>query len=477
MLKDFSDLSSGIFKIHDDLEVLQHSLTNADLLKKGMVAEIEKFKSSAEVMLNDFHSQHNKIVNDRFPLPAESSDSDLFLRTKSSLLQLLTDAENQYSRQADKYRDYLQSKIAESHTNAINLLQEWLSKDHYELPYSTITSKSLSRIEVSIDDIATTKHYTITKTSTAFLQDAKEGNSSTSNSIAYSLSLSGANLDFWNYRRRVSDVDVKDVLIPFGLKTPISEKIRQSLTVIPGLSKEPAEKEPGFVNVDGYYLVLAALDEKDKTLSVTLADNPLELDYNVVKIAYDVPQLYNEKTSAQRYAEGKLPKIDCIIKDGEVQDVLQIKTIAESTDISKIILFGRALMDKMKLLQDPSIWASKSGLVHIQLDEKDALLVTPSNGASSRRRSLHYSPERIIAFLEVIAKNFAPLVRKLKDKSAVSGELILRYEKDDGSREEHVVRMEELSSILSATDNGKEISKLLALDSVTSGTSSTAGAS
>lgn len=148
------------------------------------------------------------------------------------------------------------------------------------------------------------------------------------------------------------------MLIPFGLKTPLTEKIRQSLRGVPGISKEPAEREPGFVNVDGYFIVSVELDDKDKTLSVQLANNPLELEYNMVRITYDVHELYTEKASAQRHFEGNLPKINCILKEGEVEDVLQKKEIAESTDISKIILFGRALMDKMKSLSDPSLWAS-----------------------------------------------------------------------------------------------------------------------
>lgn len=74
----------------------------------------------------------------------------------------------------------------------------------------------------------------------------------------------------------------------------------------------------------------------------------------------------------------------------------------------------------------------KSKLVYVEIDKKDAVAAAPVGddiSSSTGYRSIHYSPERVAAFLEAIASNFAPLVRKIEEKSAVKGELILRYEK------------------------------------------------
>jgi thermostable 8-oxoguanine DNA glycosylase len=480
MLKDFVNLSCSIFQIQNDLQVFHSELTHAESLQKDMISRIEQFRSSVEATVDSFHKEYNeKIANARFSLPAavasgsnDGGDTNLFLTTKSSLNDVLTNATEKYTRRTDEYNQHLRSKIADSKQEAIRLLQDWLSNDHYGLPYS-LTSNLLTKVQVSIDNIPTTKHYTITKTSTIGNSQHKNDDSNASSrnsgstfpSMSYSLALSSSNIDFWNYRRKVSEIDVKEILIPFGLRTPITEKIKQSFRIIPGLSKELIEKEPGFVNVDNYYIVSASLDDKDETLSVLLANNPLELDYNVIRISYEISQLQSEKTSAERYAEGKLPKIDCTIKEGAVQDVLQIKEIAESTDISKIILFGRALMDKMMLLSDPSIWPLRSKLVQIRLDSKGAVSVPIGSDSLSINRSIHYDPELVTIFLETIAKSFTPLVRKFKEKSAVAGELILRYERENGSREEYTAKIEELNSLLSATDNGKKISDLLLLSS------------
>lgn len=485
MLKDFVNLSSSIFQIQNDLLVLHSELINAESMQKDMISRIEQFRSSVEATVNSFHKEYSeKIANARFPLPAittpDSNDNEgtnLFLTTKSSLIDMLANTKDKYFKRTDEYNQHLRSKITDSKREAIRLLAEWLSNDHYNLPL-TLTSNILTKIQVSIDNVPTTKHYTITKTSTISNlqqqqknQDIKDSSTSGSNSgsiapsISYSLILSSSRLDFWNYRRKVSEIDVKEILIPFGLRTPITEKIKQSFRIIPGLSKEPIEKEPGFVNVDSYHIVSAALDDKDGTLSVLLANNPLELDYNVIRISYEISELQSEKTSAERYAEGKLPKIDCTIKEGGVQDVLQIKEIAESTNISKIILFGRALIDKMMLLSDPSIWPLRSKLVWIRVDGRDAVSAPIGSDSLSIDSSIHYDPEQVMVFLEAIAKSFTPLVRKFKEKSAVVGELILRYERENGSREEYTVKIEELNSILSATDNGKKISDLLLLSS------------
>jgi hypothetical protein len=77
--------------------------------------------------------------------------------------------------------------------------------------------------------------------------------------------------------------------------------------------------------------------------------------------------------------------------------------------------------------------------------------------------SLIYNEELVILFLKSIAAGFAPLIQKLKEKSPIKGELILRHEIDSRQREEYVVKTEELNSTLMSTDEGKKISTILGL--------------
>ena len=64
-------------------------------------------------------------------------------------------------------------------------------------------------------------------------------------------------------------------------------------------------------------------------------------------------------------------------------------------------------------------------------------------------------------FLEITAKHFSPIIRKLREKSPMKNELILRFENADGSREEHSLGIEELNFLLKRTDGGKKIAKAL----------------
>lgn len=214
MLKDFARLSSSIFQMHKDLEILDSALAKSELLQQEILSEIERCRKSSEIMTDDYNIQSNKMVKDHFPIPGKSgekNDDDLFLKTKDVLMQRLKNARDEYSQKTEEYQGYLKSKIANSQRNAINLLQNWLSNDPSELPYITTTSKVLNRLEVSIDNLAMTKHYTIAKTIAVTLASPmgeKSGSpgSSSITSMSYSLSLSGSNLDFWNSRKRVSDV-------------------------------------------------------------------------------------------------------------------------------------------------------------------------------------------------------------------------------------------------------------------------------
>ena len=100
-----------------------------------------------------------------------------------------------------------------------------------------------------------------------------------------------------------------------------------------------------------------------------------------------------------------------------------------------------------------------SKLSSIRVDDKDALVVDASKSSISLGNTniIAYDPSLVTLFLEITAKYYAPIVRKLKEKSPMKNELILRFENADGSREEHSLKIEELNLISKRTENGKKI--------------------
>jgi hypothetical protein len=266
-------------------------------------------------------------------------------------------------------------------------------------------------------------------------------------------------------------------MIPVGLKTPLTTKLKKSFDFLPGLDKEmKSQRAPKFVNVQDYYLYSANTDGKEN-LIVMLVDNPSKPDDNFIQIKYRISELnHDDSTTAVTNTNGtsakprthynKLPRIDFTSgEEGKVQDILGIKDIAESTDIPEILLLGRAILDKIELIlhHESSQLALYSKLSSIRVDDKDAVVVDATKSSISLGNSniVAYDPSLVTIFLEITAQYYSPIIRKLKEKSPMKNELILRFENADGSREEHSLGIEELNFLLKRTDGGKKIARAL----------------
>jgi hypothetical protein len=476
MLKDFVSVSSNIIQIHKNVERLRFVLNNAELLENEMIAKIKQLKNSTDASMDAFHKNyHEGIINALFPTP---TGTDLFFQIKNTLIHQLTDGEKEYARHSEEYKKYIHSKIEDFYKNAASLLQDWLSKDNFNLPFA-LTSNLLNVVEVSIDQ-NDDNSYRISRTSSITIQKKKAVKfadtaiDDRASYLFYSFIIDVSSIEFWNHKRKVSDLGIEDMLIPVGFKTPISEKLKRSFRFVSRGEDDqtPMEKDPEFVSADDYYLSYLKL-EGGKTLFLILADDASKLDDKVMKINYDMADWYqndfNDKVDdvsakAEFYkrliSEGKVPKID-YIQDKEIRRLnLFQKEFLQFTDISKIFLLGKALTDKMNSILNPKAIASHIKLESIKVDDKDAITV---NRDSANSPSLLYNEELVISFLESVATGFAPLILKLKTKSPVEGELILRYETGDRQREEYVVRTKEINSQLSSTNEGKRISSMLGL--------------
>jgi hypothetical protein len=467
VLKDFVSISTGVIELHKNIERLRLVLKDIELFQNEMITKIKKFKNSTEASMDAFHRKyHEGIVNPLFPTP---TGTDLSFKTKNALIRPLTDGEKEYVRQSEAYKRFIQSKILDSYNNVITLLQTWLSRDHYNLPY-TLTSNTSNIVDVSIDK-DDKDAYKISRTSTITLQMDKEAPFDNTpialvQPLSYSFLIDSSSLAFWNNKRKVSDLGIEDMPIPVGFKIPISKKLKRSFRFVSGGSDNnqgSTEKEPDFVAVDRYYIAFAKL-KNCEDLSVTLADDTSKLDDKVIKLDYDLTNLYDnnnndyrETTNTEFYkrliSEGNLPKID-YSEEGEKRSLnLLQKEFLRFTDFPKILLLGKTLVDKLNTLSNPTVVASHNKLEGIKVGDSIAM-------SSS---SLIYNEELVILFLKSIAAGFAPLIQKLKEKSPIKGELILRHEIDSRQREEYVVKTEELNSTLISTDEGKKISTILGL--------------
>src|SRR5918992_1748484 len=473
-LKDFSSLSDVIFQAHNDFEDLRSVLANAESLESEIVSKIDQLSSTVGDIFGNFGIRHNEPLRERYSIPSEA---DPFVIASSTLKSNIIHSREVFLKQSDSYRRYIYSRIEGSLNSALEPLNELISKGNEKLPY-IMTSDLQKGLKISIDDtFGESKHYNILLINT--LRPNSSSLSENTTSISYSLSVRSTEIEFWNQRRKVSDFGLKDTMIPVGLKTPITKKLKKSLDFLPGLDKEAKiQRAPKFVNVEDYYLYSANTDGKENLL-VVLVDNPSKPDDNLIQIKYRISELNLNDSTAVTNTNGasakprthyleynKLPRIDFTSSEqGKVQDILGIKDIAEATDIPEILLLGRAILDKIELIlhHESSQLALYSKLSSIRVDDKDALVVDATKSSISLGNSniVAYDPSLVTIFLEITAKYFSPIIRKLKEKSPMKNELILRFENADRSREEHSLGIEELNFLLKKTNGGKKIARAL----------------
>ena len=449
-------------------------ITNS--LQNEMMTNIERLKTSTETLLDGFQNKyHEDIITTMFPTHA---DADLFFQSKNALMRPLANTKTEYSGYFEKYNHYIQSKIIGSYKNAIILLQTWLLKDLDNLPY-TLFSDALNVLMISIDNEDESLYNTSRTTTLRVLSHGDIPNSAAvfPSCVSYSFLIDCSAIEFWSHRRKVSDLGIDNLLIPVGFKTPMSEKFKRSFRFVSGNSSSGGSKnadngartdrEPEYISCDNYYLVQAKL-EGENILSITLADDPTKLSNKVIRIDYGLSYFEYEDfvTNAEFYnkliSEGKLPTVVVYVENEErcTLNLLQ-KEIQQITDISKILFLGKLLADKIRNLSDPKLATSK--LTTIRVDDRNAISVNSitASSLSSSSPLLVYDEELVISFLESLATGFAPLLIKLREKSPIKGELILRHEMDNRLGEEYVIRPEELYVQLSTTDETKKVAAIL----------------
>src|SRR5919112_1572912 len=219
-LRDFSSLSDMIFQAHNDFEQLRSVLANAESLESEILSKIDQLINTIGDTFSNFGSQHNEPLRERYSIPTEA---DPFVIASSTLRSNIIHSKEVFLKQSDSYRRYIYSRIEGSLSSALEPLNELLSKGYEKLPY-VMTSNLQKGLQISIDHtFGDNKHYNIVLTNT-LPQNGSNLAEDTATSISYSLSIRSTEIEFWNQRRKVSDFGLKDIMIPVGLKTPITKR-------------------------------------------------------------------------------------------------------------------------------------------------------------------------------------------------------------------------------------------------------------
>jgi hypothetical protein len=317
-----------------------------------------------------------------------------------------------------------------------------------------------SEIIVSVDPATSFKTYSVSRVSSGGAGSLKGENEATDPiRFSYRFQIDTSELEFWNYKRKVSEIGIRELMIPVGMKASISEKFKQTFRF--GDAKDAGlTKEPEFVKADDYYLLSAEL-RGEKTLSIQLVPDVAQPENDLVSITYDVSGLstsLSQPAASNSISTASRPKLDYTSrKNGNLvaaSDLLQIRQVEQMADLSKFWLLGNAVLTKMKILQSPSIIASRGELELLKVGEKDVV------GPDATRKVDFLV---LFEFLESIALSFTPLVRRLKEKTPIKGELILRQELEAGQRKEFTVRLDDLKSELVDTEYGKRISDIIGI--------------
>lgn len=467
IIKDFVSLVSRLGRIDINNKKLGLLLSDSDGLRTDIIAAIKQIRTNTTFTMDKFYNEHSDVLaNDLL-----TTGATILVDTKNSLSELLGNTETSFDQQHTKYKEKILTRINENNSTASDMIQSWLAGDYRNLPRPIVsnlvvtTSASIERTGLKTYGISrTTRSSTaVVATVQAAPEEARIGDQNEPSALqfSYTYRIDGSDLEFWNRRRTVAEFGIKELMLPVGMKAPVSEKIKQTFRF--GSRKDvEISKEPEFVKVDNYDLMMVSL-EGDKTLTIELAEDAAHADTGHFRISYDLSALSN---SAMQYEEQHFPgsaisrpKIDYLSKDNggtpvTRSDVLQIEEIQKNSNISKIQLLGAAILSKIRILQAPQIVQSRGRLEELKTHESE--IVIPA----SLKQGDYYS---LFQFLESVASSFAPYVGKMKERTQVKGELTIREELGSGQRREFSVRADDLKSQLKDTEYGNRIGLALGL--------------
>jgi hypothetical protein len=456
MLKDFVSLTGKLIRLHIDNEKLVSTLKTAESLRQDVVIAVKQLRTNTVNAMDWFHNKHPDALISNL----HTSSAALLNDVGKTISSLLDNTESGFDEQHEKYKENIMSRVGHNNRTAVSMLESWLSADYKNFPALMLSSISAEwNLIIESTDL---KGY-------AFYRNAstkQRGRNTTRNkeknamNLNYVFRIDTSESEFWHNVKRISEFGLKDLMLPIGMKAPISQKLKKAFSF--GSRKDnDVVMEPEFVKVDDYYLLSCRLDG-EKTLFIQLVPDLAKPEDELIEITYDIS---NFLSLCSQYADSKAPSGTArpaikykSRKNGqslERTDLLQIKEIAQACDDSRIWFLGTTILDKLRILQNANIVSSVGKLQLLKANDSDILMFDAE---------MKVNFALLFELLSFMASAFTPLIKNLKERTPVGGELILREEVEKGQRKEYTVRLDDLKSQLPATHYcGRSVLEILQL--------------
>jgi len=464
IIKDFASLVSRMGKIEIKNAKLASLLSDSEGLRADIVTAIKNIKMNTQDTMEKFYDAHSDVLASDLM----TTGGAILLDTKNSLSELLGNTEVNFDQQHTKYKENINSEIKQNNIASANMFQSWLANDRRNMP-RPIVENLVVTISAAINKKDLQRYAISRMTSSSTAASATVGGSQDTVGtgeqlgtaplqFSYTFHIDASDLEFWSHRRTVVDLGIKELALPIGMRSPVSERIKQTFKFG---SRKDAEivKEPAFERVDNYSLLSTSLDG-DRTLVMELTKDISKSRSDIFRITFDVGTLSDSYYAGHQpgSSTSARPRIDFISmsENGTVSttsDLLQVAEIEKNTDLAKIRLLGAAVLARTRALQDPQLVRSRGRLEELKIHEDSLVL-------SSILKS-DYEPA--FEFLESVASLYSPFVRKMKEKTLVQGELSLREDIGGGQRKEYSVRTDELKTLLNEARYGNRIGTAIGL--------------
>lgn len=463
LLKDHISLVNNILINHNKINELEELDEEIYKFHKNIQNHFADFTKSIESTIFDFYSLHH--LNVLHVLNEKSNQSKNFFDTKQSFLNSLQNIEKDYTGNMKKYQDDINIKIKDHLGHLVELFQIWLVKASGNFP-SSLIEKSENIIEIKFAGTED-KNSVINITNSINLNN-NGLNESISKMITYCF-LKQSSLQDLFPQRKLADFNFKNFTFPIGYKVSISDKLKKSfkLSSKNQTNIHSTDKEPNTISLDNYYLSHIRL-EKNKSLVIEITNEDSEIKSGrILQIHLNLLDNDIDKYLIETFNKQKL-------KENEKNDLLQIYYLADNkkininailidffdfVDFKKLFRFCLFILNTLEKVIDPLNLSSDFKLEYIKFNDKKIIDVLRDK--DQKKDKIYYDKSLILLILKIVSLHIAPIVIKIRDKSPVKGELMLRYELEGQPRNEFVLKENDLIAQLNNFEEGKKFMEIL----------------
>lgn len=464
ILKDYVSIINNILTIYNKINELEELEEETYKFQKNIQNKFTDFTKSIESTIFDFYSLHHskvlKVLNET------SNESKKFFDTKNSLLNSVQGIETEYTRNMKKYQEEINNKINDYLKNLIKLFQIWLAKGSANLPTSLVENLE-NTLEIRFID--TEGRNSVINTSNSIILNSYDLNKSIRNIITYSFSKQGSLHELFS-RRKLADFNFTNINFPIGYKVSISDKLKRSFKLSSKIeeNKQKLDKEPENIPLDNYYLSYIRLERNKKlVLGITNENTDIKSDklieINLILSNNDIRKTLTDSINKHELKDN-IKKNDLLqIFYSANDEKRNINTVLidffDFIDFKKIFSFCFFIIDTLEKIIDPLNLSNNFKLEYIKFNDKK--VVDCYFDKDQKKDKIYYDKILILLFMEIIAQHISPIINRIRDKSPVRGELILRYEMEGHPRNEFVVKDRDIIDQLNNFEEGKKIMEIL----------------